>query len=161
MLGATSRPDLIDPALLRPGRFDKKLHCPLPNTSERKEILEVLCKNCSLNLADDVDLSVIAEKCKFFTAADIKALLCSTQLYAFKRLILSISNMNGSMPSKKENVWEMDSLEKGNINDINIEEKLENNEKLRVIVYNEDFARVLAEQKPSVDEGERLRYEAM
>ncbi|CAD5117846.1 DgyrCDS6592 [Dimorphilus gyrociliatus] len=161
VLGATSRPDLIDPALLRPGRFDKKLHCPLPSAHERQEILEILSRNCSLNLGKDVDLSSISEKCRYFSSADLRALLCSTQLYAFKRLTLSLSNMNGSMPSKKESLWEINSLEDGIVRDFNVEEKLKDSENLQVTVYSEDFDRVLAEQKPSVDESERLRYEAI
>ncbi|KAK2573714.1 Peroxisome biogenesis factor 1 [Acropora cervicornis] len=83
VLAATSRPDLIDPALLRPGRLDKCLYCGIPTKSERLQILQALAK--SLTLADDVDLDVIADMCDNFTGADFKALLYNAQLAAIHR----------------------------------------------------------------------------
>ncbi|XP_052784085.1 peroxisomal ATPase PEX1-like [Mya arenaria] len=80
VLAATSRPDLIDPALLRPGRLDKCLHCQMPNQKERLKILEALARKISL--APDVDLNFFAEHCKDFTGADFKALLYNGQLEA-------------------------------------------------------------------------------
>ncbi|XP_052214520.1 peroxisome biogenesis factor 1-like isoform X2 [Dreissena polymorpha] len=78
VLAATSRPDLIDPALLRPGRLDKCLLCRLPNESERLNILKALSKK--VPLSDDVDLQHFADSCKDFTGADFKALLYNAQL---------------------------------------------------------------------------------
>ncbi|GFS20283.1 peroxisome biogenesis factor 1 [Elysia marginata] len=80
VLGATSRPDLIDPALLRPGRLDKCIKCDLPSTAERGAILQVLTRK--MTLSPDVDLIVIAEMCSHFTGADLKALLYNAQLKA-------------------------------------------------------------------------------
>ncbi|KAK3586309.1 hypothetical protein CHS0354_036904, partial [Potamilus streckersoni] len=80
VLGATSRPDLIDPALLRPGRLDKCLHCPMPDENDRLQILNALVRK--LNLARDVDLEYFAKNCTDFTGADIKALLYNSQLEA-------------------------------------------------------------------------------
>ncbi|XP_059149882.1 peroxisomal ATPase PEX1-like [Physella acuta] len=78
VLGATSRPDLIDPALLRPGRLDKSMSCDLPNKDDRYEILVALTRKMSL--ADNVNLQEIAEISEFFTGADLKALLYNAQL---------------------------------------------------------------------------------
>lgn len=78
VLAATSRPDLIDPALLRPGRLDKCLHCPLPNTEERANILVALSRK--LMLADDVDLKSAAARTEHFSGADLQALLYTAQL---------------------------------------------------------------------------------
>ncbi|XP_070173404.1 peroxisomal ATPase PEX1-like [Littorina saxatilis] len=80
MLGATSRPDLIDPALLRPGRLDKCLYCNLPSQEERRSILQALTGK--MMLGDDVELDDIADMCEFFTGADFKALLYNAQLQA-------------------------------------------------------------------------------
>ncbi|XP_050398132.1 peroxisomal ATPase PEX1 [Patella vulgata] len=80
VLAATSRPDLIDGALLRPGRIDKCLHCGLPTKEERIEILEALTDKMCLN--QDVDFDIIAEKCEHFTGADLKAVLYNAQLEA-------------------------------------------------------------------------------
>ncbi|XP_064639105.1 peroxisomal ATPase PEX1-like [Lineus longissimus] len=80
VLAASSRPDLIDPALLRPGRLDKSVLCPMPNENERLEILEALTRK--MILADDVDLAAVAKVCEHFTGADFKGLLYSAQLEA-------------------------------------------------------------------------------
>ncbi|XP_040403081.1 peroxisome biogenesis factor 1 isoform X2 [Cygnus olor] len=80
VLAATSRPDLIDPALLRPGRLDKCLYCPPPDQSSRYEILKALSH--SLSLASDVDFEYLAAKTDQFTGADLKALLYNAQLEA-------------------------------------------------------------------------------
>ncbi|XP_072781625.1 peroxisomal ATPase PEX1 isoform X3 [Taeniopygia guttata] len=80
VLAATSRPDLIDPALLRPGRLDKCLYCPPPDQNSRCEILKALSH--SLSLASDVDFQDVAAKTEQFTGADLKALLYNAQLEA-------------------------------------------------------------------------------
>uniref|UniRef100_A0A8C9NFC7 Peroxisomal ATPase PEX1 n=1 Tax=Serinus canaria TaxID=9135 RepID=A0A8C9NFC7_SERCA len=80
VLAATSRPDLIDPALLRPGRLDKCLYCPPPDQNSRYEILKALSH--SLSLANDVDFQDLAANTEQFTGADLKALLYNAQLEA-------------------------------------------------------------------------------
>ncbi|XP_056153950.1 peroxisome biogenesis factor 1 [Lampris incognitus] len=80
VLAATSRPDLIDPALLRPGRLDKSLYCPPPDQEARVEILRTL--SAGIPLAADVDLEQLATATEQFTGADLKALLYNAQLEA-------------------------------------------------------------------------------
>ncbi|XP_071776236.2 peroxisomal ATPase PEX1 [Centroberyx gerrardi] len=80
VLAATSRPDLIDPALLRPGRLDKSLYCPPPDLEARVEILRAL--SAGVPLAADVDLEQLAAATELFTGADLKALLYNAQLEA-------------------------------------------------------------------------------
>ncbi|KAF1381544.1 hypothetical protein PFLUV_G00155090 [Perca fluviatilis] len=80
VLAATSRPDLIDPALLRPGRLDKSLYCPPPDLEARTEILKALSTGAAL--AADVDLEQLAAATEQFTGADLKALLYNAQLEA-------------------------------------------------------------------------------
>lgn len=86
VLAATSRPDLIDPALLRPGRLDKCVYCPPPDQVSRLEILNVL--SASLPLAGDVDLQHVASVTESFTGADLKALLYNAQLEALQGRLL-------------------------------------------------------------------------
>ncbi|XP_051872011.1 peroxisome biogenesis factor 1 isoform X2 [Pristis pectinata] len=88
VLAATSRPDLIDPALLRPGRLDKSVYCPLPDQVARYEILKALSQ--TLPLADDVDFQQIASMTEYFTGADLKALLCNAQLDAIHSSLSSV-----------------------------------------------------------------------
>jgi cell division protease FtsH len=69
VLAATNRPEILDPALLRPGRFDRQVTIPLPNASERAAILAVHCKD--KKLAPDVDLDAIARGTPGFSGADL------------------------------------------------------------------------------------------
>ncbi|CAL9691392.1 unnamed protein product [Knipowitschia caucasica] len=80
VLAATSRPDLIDPALLRPGRLDKCLYCPPPNQEERVEILKALSGGLCLDV--DVELERLAADTELFTGADLRALIYNAQLEA-------------------------------------------------------------------------------
>ncbi len=73
VLAATNRPDLLDPSMLRPGRFDTFIYLPLPNEETRKKILEV--HTSKIPLAKDVDLGEIAKKTENFTGADLAALV--------------------------------------------------------------------------------------
>ncbi|PSN54769.1 Peroxisome biogenesis factor 1, partial [Blattella germanica] len=85
VMAATSRPDLIDPALLRPGRLDRAILCPLPDESERLSILLALSRK--LSLADDVDLEEIANNADGFTGADLQGVLNTAQLTAVEETI--------------------------------------------------------------------------
>jgi cell division protease FtsH len=69
VLGATNRPEVLDPALLRPGRFDRQVTIPLPNVTERAAILAVHCRG--KRLAPDVDLNAIARGTPGFSGADL------------------------------------------------------------------------------------------
>ncbi|KZT66890.1 AAA-domain-containing protein [Daedalea quercina L-15889] len=78
VLAATSRPDLIDSALLRPGRLDKSLLCDMPNAEERREILEALGRK--IKITPSVDLQDIARETAGFSGADLQALVYNAQL---------------------------------------------------------------------------------
>ncbi|KAI8823778.1 P-loop containing nucleoside triphosphate hydrolase protein [Fimicolochytrium jonesii] len=78
VLAATSRPDIIDPALLRPGRLDKSLLCPMPNYADRLEILQTVSRK--LTLAPTVDLPSLARRTEGFSGADLQALVYNAQL---------------------------------------------------------------------------------
>ncbi len=69
VLAATNRPEVLDPALLRPGRFDRQVIIPLPTLAERSAILAVHCRD--KRLADDVDLDVVARGTPGFSGADL------------------------------------------------------------------------------------------
>lgn len=80
VLAATSRPDLIDPALLRPGRLDKALLCGMPSFEERLEILQALSNK--MTLASEVDLQVFAGKTEGYSGADLQGFLYNAHLEA-------------------------------------------------------------------------------
>ncbi|RTZ68317.1 MAG: cell division protein FtsH [Aquificaceae bacterium] len=83
VIGATNRPDILDKALLRPGRFDRQIFVPKPDIKGRYEILKVHAKN--KKLADDVDLWVVAKATPGFTGADLENLLNEAALLAARK----------------------------------------------------------------------------
>ena len=82
IMGATNRPDVLDPALQRPGRFDRQIVVPLPTLEEREEILRVHAKGKPL--ADDVDLKVFARGTPGMAGADLKNLINEAALIAVR-----------------------------------------------------------------------------
>lgn len=70
IIAATNRPDILDPALLRPGRFDRQVHVGLPDVKAREQILKVHVRKKPL--ADDIDLEVVAKRTPGFTPADLE-----------------------------------------------------------------------------------------
>ncbi|XP_042036119.1 peroxisome biogenesis protein 1-like isoform X2 [Salvia splendens] len=85
VFAATSRPDLLDAALLRPGRLDRLLFCDFPSHQERLEILKVLSRK--LPMDGDVDLEHVAQMTEGFSGADLQALLSDTQLEAVHEVL--------------------------------------------------------------------------
>ena len=82
VMAATNRVDILDPAILRPGRFDRKVAVGRPDVGGREEILKVHAKNKPLG--DDVDLKQIAQTTAGFTGADLENLLNEAAIYAAK-----------------------------------------------------------------------------
>lgn len=83
VIGATNRPDLIDPSLLRPGRLDLLLYIPSPDEGARRTILRIM--TARMPLADDVDLEEMARMTKGYTGADLEALCREAGILAFER----------------------------------------------------------------------------
>lgn len=84
VIAATNRPDIIDPAMLRPGRLDKLLYVPLPTKEDRHSILLTCSKK--LPISEDVQMKSIAysENCEGFSGADLSALVREAQMSALK-----------------------------------------------------------------------------
>src|SRR2546429_1926582 len=80
VIAATNRPDVLDPALLRPGRFDRRVVVPLPDVRGREEILRVHTRK--IPLADDVDLSILARGTPGFSGAEISNMVNEAALNA-------------------------------------------------------------------------------
>ena len=83
VMAATNRVDILDPAILRPGRFDRRIHVSRPDMKGRREILDVHAKNKPLG--DDVDLDNVAQTTAGFTGADLENLLNEAAIYAAKK----------------------------------------------------------------------------
>lgn len=89
LVAATNRPDVLDPALLRPGRFDRQISVPHPDVRGRKMILEIHSRKKPL--ADDIDLSIIARGTPGFSGADLANLLNEAALFAARQNASEIS----------------------------------------------------------------------
>ncbi len=120
VIAATNRPNAIDPALRRPGRFDREIEVPLPDKAGRLEILQIHTRH--MPLADDVDLEKLAEMTRGYTGADLAALAREAAMHALRRYLPEIDLEQEKIP----------------------EELLE-----RMVVKMEDFLAALKEITPS------------
>ena len=82
IIGATNRPDILDEALLRPGRFDRIIEIPMPNFEARSDIYKIHCKR--MNLDANVNVEEIAAKSEGSTGADIKAICTEAGMFAIR-----------------------------------------------------------------------------
>ena len=96
VIAATNRPNAVDPALRRPGRFDREIEVPLPDKHGRLEILQIHTRH--MPLAEDVDLEKLAELTKGFTGADLSALAREAAMYALRRYLPEIDLDQESIP---------------------------------------------------------------
>ena len=88
VIGATNRPDSLDPALRRPGRFDREIEIGVPDSEERKEVLEIHTRN--MPLADDVDLEKISNTTHGFVGADLESLCKEAAMRVVRRILPEI-----------------------------------------------------------------------
>ncbi len=110
IIAATNRPDILDPALMRPGRFDRQVYVGLPDVKGREAVLYIHAK--TKMLAQDVDLSVVAKSTSGFTPADLENLLNEAALLAARKnsRVIGMSDIEESMikviagPEKKARV---------------------------------------------------------
>ncbi len=89
VIATTNRPDLMDSALLRPGRLDRHIHVPVPNETARRKILEVHTRDKPL--AQDVDINALARKTNGYVGADIEALTREASMAASREFINSVT----------------------------------------------------------------------
>ncbi|KAM3196662.1 hypothetical protein ACQJBY_072390 [Aegilops geniculata] len=117
VIGATNRPDAVDQALRRPGRFDREISLGVPDEIGRKQILKMLTQNLTLE-KDQFDLFKIARATPGFVGADLKALVDKAGNLAMKRIIVERKKQSGGGDVNNKQDWwrhpwsegEMDSL---------------------------------------------------
>lgn len=91
VIAATSRPELLDPALLRSGRLDRLVECTLPDAKARLQIFENL--SLSLNLEENVEFEYFMDKTENFTGADIQSMLTTANMAAVKEMLAEDPNV--------------------------------------------------------------------
>lgn len=147
VLGATNRPDMLDPAMCRPGRLDKLLYVDLPSSDERAEIVRTLLVRRRVPLApsaspsarapeDCVAEMVGSERCEGYSGADLAALVREAGVRALRRALGTLREMDEG-PAGPETGTE------------------------GVVVLVEDFRAALDKVAPSVSKAQRRRYEAL
>ena len=159
ILAATSRPDLIDPALLRPGRLDKSLFCGLPNEIERFDILNKLSKTTSFS--EDVKLNEISKLCENYTGADLNALLYTAHLESTHDLIKNFKQEEEEEIGKELKIKTFGIERNVNVENLieNLSLKKEEKEKIEVKVSMKHFEIALQKTKPSLSNDEILKFE--
>ncbi|KAG6884574.1 hypothetical protein C0993_009905 [Termitomyces sp. T159_Od127] len=144
VIAATNRPDMIDPAMVRPGRLDKLLYVDLPSAEERAEIVRTMTQKVPLGSGDAASLEhvklgvemLVKERCDGFSGADLAALVREAGVIALKRTLGAL-----------------DEMDKGKVvGDGEIE---------KVVVRVVDFATALEKVNPSVSMVQRRKYEAL
>ena len=103
VIGATNRPDSIDPALRRPGRFDREFYFPLPNTEGRRAILNIHTKGWEPPLSEKLK-DELAELTKGYGGADLRALCTEAALNAVQRRYPQIYKSNEKLQIKPETI---------------------------------------------------------
>ena len=83
IIAATNRPDVLDPAILRPGRFDRLVHVPMPGIEARRKILEIHCEKMAL--AGDIDFRKLSKITEGMSGADLKAIATEAGMFAVRK----------------------------------------------------------------------------
>lgn len=92
VMAATNRPDVLDPALLRPGRFDRRVTIDLPDRNDREEILKI--HSAKKHLAEDVNLRIVAERTPGFSGADLYSLMNEAAILAARENRIKIGQFD-------------------------------------------------------------------
>ncbi|CCE65352.1 hypothetical protein TPHA_0K02220 [Tetrapisispora phaffii CBS 4417] len=148
VIGATNRPDMIDPAMLRPGRLDKTLFIELPNFQEKLDIINTITKVNGTPLDDSVNLSEIIrdDRCKNFSGADLASLVRESSVLALKRSFFKTD--------------ELDSVASNNL-DKEFKDLTVGVQSEKILVTKSDFNNALRKIKPSVSDRDRLKYDRL
>ena len=136
VIGATNRPDMLDPAMCRPGRLDKLLYVDLPSADERVEIARTLARSVPLLGGHESRLALetlVRERCDGFSGADLSALVREAGVSALRRAVFAPSGTEMKEGAEGEDVY----------------------------VSIDDFRYALDKLGPSVSPAQRRRYAAM
>lgn len=180
VLAATSRPDLIDSALLRPGRLDKSVICDMPNYEDRLDILK--CVAADMDLDEDVNLGEIAEKTAGFSGADMQGLGYNAYLKAVhvklskdEEQLMAGASASGDEKTREFLIVNSEKLKTSirpserlqilkQIEQIFSSNKSDNktknsNSDIKIAISHQNFVESLEETKPSISVKERLKLD--
>lgn len=153
VVGATNRPDILDPAMCRPGRLDKLLYVDLPSAAERVEILRTLTRKTPLGGDVDLERVAMSERADGFSGADLSALVreaAQTALRAYLTRSLASSSSSTGLASDHG----MMASDEGEGDPLA-------NEEISITVDMAHFNTALEKTTPSVSKAQRKRFEAL
>lgn len=180
VIGATSRPDLIDSALLRPGRLDKSVLCDLPDKINRRDMFHTIIKSNGFELAEGVELDELVEKSEGFTGADLQALIYNAYLKSVNDSLEADKGIEKTTTIESDNV-EYKLLPGLKLDNRSAQRKqislgkkittlLNNNEKLnkevelakpKIFITSAHLQTSLQETKPSISKKELLKFKTI
>ncbi|CAB4255577.1 similar to Saccharomyces cerevisiae YLL034C RIX7 Putative ATPase of the AAA family, required for export of pre-ribosomal large subunits from the nucleus [Maudiozyma barnettii] len=148
VIGATNRPDIIDPAMLRPGRLDKTLFIELPNKEEKLDIIKTVTRSSGTPLAKDIVFENIIsdERCRNYSGADLAALVRESSILALKRSFFKTDDIQSVFDNNLDK--EFEDLSVGVSED-------------QILITANDFFKALSMIKPSVSDKDRLKYDKL
>ncbi|KAG0304151.1 hypothetical protein BGZ98_005874 [Dissophora globulifera] len=151
VIAATNRPDIIDPAMLRPGRLDKLLYVQLPTMEERLDILQTLSRKTPLG--SDVDLAVVAadERCEGFSGADLASLVREAGMSALRSTLKTLNAM-GKAGEKLDDNRNLGLIGEGPLDDIL---------STPITVSWFDFDTAFTKVSPSVSSQDKMKYDKL
>jgi peroxin-1 len=177
VVAATSRPDMIDVALLRPGRLDKSLLCSMPDQDERKQIILAHFKGIELDDAEnDSVFDLIAKETSYFTGADLQALIYTATLLSAHNKIDHSKKETANEPTNQENLHivqegkgldaaKLQVIHQQTINIIQNESQVfekqiqQQTDNASVKIHSKYLLQALTESRPSLGVSERKRLE--
>ena len=154
VIAATNRPDMIDSAMLRPGRLDKLLYVQLPTMEERLDILQTLSKKTPL--APDVRLEMIAsdERCDNFSGADLASLVREAGMSALRTTLRSLNEMGKAGEKLDDNRGGQQAF-------IGMDGPSKSLLSTPILVAWSDFDTAFTKVSPSVSAQDRLKYDKL
>jgi ribosome biogenesis ATPase len=150
VLAATNRPDMLDPAMCRPGRLDKLLYVDLPSSDERAEIVRTLVRRRRVPLAstgtlDHVAEMVVGTRGEGYSGADLAAVVREAGVRALRRALGTLEEMDEGQSAAG----------------VGLEVVVGSSDRGGVVVAVEDFQAALEKVAPSVSKSQRRRYEGL
>jgi ribosome biogenesis ATPase len=160
VIAATNRPDMIDPAMLRPGRLDKLLYVQLPTMEERLDILQTLSRKTPL--APDVKLEKIAadERCENFSGADLASLVREAGMSALRSTLKKLNAM-GKAGEKLDDNRRAQQNGNGGLGLIGLDGPSNDLLTTPITVTGDDFDTAFTKVSPSVSPQDKLKYDRL
>lgn len=154
VIAATNRPDIIDAAMLRPGRLDKLLYVQLPTREERLDILQTLARKTPLG--PDVDLEMVAsdERCENFSGADLASLVREAGMSALRSTLKTLNDMGKAGEKLDDNRGQGQAL-------LGVDGPSNDLLSTPILVTWDDFDTAFTKVSPSVSPQDKMKYDKL